>query len=44
VKVEILGAREAPRWNQAEKGLTVTAPKSIEGIPEYGIAVKAYLA
>jgi alpha-L-fucosidase len=43
-KVEVFGARQAPVWNQTENGLTIKAPESISGIPEYGVALKAYLA
>jgi alpha-L-fucosidase len=42
-KLEVLGAREAPTWKQSENGLIVKVPKGIEGIPEYGVALKAYL-
>jgi hypothetical protein len=37
--VEGLGTQRAPKWKQADGGLTVKVPK---GIPEYGVAVKAY--
>ena len=43
-KVEVLGAREALTWKQSENGLSVTVPKSIAEIPEYGVALKAYLS
>ncbi len=43
-KLEVLGANEPPRWKQTETGLTVTLPKSIEGIPEFGVALKASLS
>jgi hypothetical protein len=43
-KVEVLEAREALTWKQSENGLSVTVPKSIAEIPEYGVALKAYLS
>jgi hypothetical protein len=42
-KVEVFGARQTPVWNQTENGLTIKVPESISGIPEYGVALKAYL-
>jgi hypothetical protein len=42
-KLEILGAHEVPAWKQTANGLTVTVPKSIAGIPEYGVTLKAHL-
>jgi alpha-L-fucosidase len=43
-KIEVLGSHEAPAWNQAEKGLTIKVPAEVSGIPEYGVALKVYLA
>ena len=43
-KLEVLGAGEAPAWKQTETGLTVTLPKSIAGIPEFGVALKVHLS
>jgi alpha-L-fucosidase len=43
-KLEVLGAREAATWMQSENGLTVTVPKSIAGLPEYGVTLKAHLS
>ncbi len=43
-RVEVLGARQAPRWKQTQNGLTITVPESIAGIPEYGVTVKVCLA
>lgn len=43
-KLELLGAREAPVWKQTASGLTVVIPKSIAGIPEYGVALKVHLS
>jgi alpha-L-fucosidase len=43
-KLELLGSREAPTWKQSENALIFTLPKGIEGIPEYGITLKAYLS
>jgi alpha-L-fucosidase len=43
-KVEVLGARQTAVWKQMESGLTIKAPESITGIPEYGVTLKAYLA
>jgi alpha-L-fucosidase len=43
-KLEVFGARQTPVWNQKENGLTIKVPESISGIPEYGVALKAYLA
>ena len=43
-KLEVLGARRAAAWKQTAKGLTVTVPESIAGIPEYGVTLKAHLS
>jgi alpha-L-fucosidase len=43
-KIEVLGSQKAPVWKQAEKALTIKVPEGIPGIPEYGVALKAYLA
>lgn len=43
-KVEVLGARQTPEWKQTQSGLIIKMPQSVSGIPEYGVAVKAYLA
>ena len=43
-KVEVLGAAQSPKWKQMESGLKITVPDSLPGIPEYGVALKAYLA
>jgi alpha-L-fucosidase len=43
-KVEVLGAKQVLKWKQTDGGLTLKVPEGIPGIPEYGVAVKAYLA
>jgi hypothetical protein len=43
-KVEVFGVRQTPVWSQTENGLTVKVPESISGMPEYGVALKVYLA
>jgi len=43
-KVEVLGSRQTPTWKQTENSLTIKVPESIAGIPEYGVALKVYLA
>jgi alpha-L-fucosidase len=43
-KVEVLGAKQAFKWKQTDGGLSVKVPEGIPGVPEYGVAVKAYLA
>jgi alpha-L-fucosidase len=43
-KVEVLGSQRAPEWKQSESGLTVKLPQDIAGVPEFGVALKAYLA
>jgi alpha-L-fucosidase len=43
-KVKVIGARQTSLWKQTENGLTIKVPESISGIPEYGVALKAYLA
>jgi alpha-L-fucosidase len=43
-KLEVLGTREPAAWKQSENGLIVTVPKSIAGIPEFGVALKAHLS
>jgi alpha-L-fucosidase len=43
-KVEVLGSKQPPVWNQAENGLTIKMPEAISGIPEYGVTLKTYLA
>jgi alpha-L-fucosidase len=43
-KVEVIGARQTSVWKQTENGLTIKVPESMSGIPEYGVALKAYLA
>jgi hypothetical protein len=40
----VLGALQTAVWKQMESGLTIKAPESITGIPEYGVTLKAYLA
>jgi hypothetical protein len=43
-KVEVLGSKQPPIWNQAENGLTIKMPEPISGIPEYGVTLKTCLA
>ena len=43
-KVEVLGSKQPPVWNQTENGLAIKMPEAISGIPEYGVTLKTYLA
>lgn len=43
-KVEVLGAKQAPEWKQTQSGLSVKLPKALQGLPEYGVALKVHLA
>jgi alpha-L-fucosidase len=42
-KVEVLGSKQAPAWKQVESGFMIKLPETISGIPEYAVALKAYL-
>ncbi|HVX56553.1 MAG TPA: alpha-L-fucosidase, partial [Candidatus Saccharimonadales bacterium] len=43
-KVEVLGSKQQPQWKQTDRGLAVTLPRDIAGIPAVGIALKLSLA